>query len=55
MISPRGRDPRLWDTTILGTSGRLHTLFVPSYPRIGQRDQFQAQGTTQVPSQSQIG
>ena len=35
--------------------GRLQTPFVPSYPRMGQRDRFQAQGTKHVPSQSQTG
>ena len=35
--------------------GHLQTLFVPSYLKMGQRDQLQAQGTTQVPYLSQTG
>ena len=29
--------------------------FIPSYPNMGQRNQFQSQGTIQVPSIAQMG
>ena len=47
------RIPELWDTTVSSTSGASTDTVCSFLPRMVQRDQFQAQGTAQVPSQSQ--
>ena len=35
--------------------GHVQTQFIPSYPSVGQRDQYQSQGAAQAPSAMQIG